>query len=722
MDEVIQVGDRYYVLGSTLSNEPTLVLKDGDTYAIFGVLGDIDSKLHKAQGLVSDGMRFLSRLELRINGQRPLLLGSSVTRDNTRALSDLTNPDLLEEGHVAMARGSLHIHRHRFLVSGCCYDELTISNFSLEPLRARVRLAFACDFCDIFEIRGTSREQRGELREARADGNMIIAGYRGLDGIERRTEIACHPPPARVAGGEMELDAPLSPGSASTWRLTIRCRPCALREPPAFDHAERTVLEDAAAFRQQCDVRSSDEHMDAWAQRSLMDLRMLTTRTEHGFYPYAGVPWYSTPFGRDGIITALQVMWLRPEVGAGVLRYLAATQADDYDAARDAEPGKILHERRTDEMANTGEVPFGRYYGSVDATPLFVVLAGAYFARTADRGLIEAIWPNIQRALEWIDRDGDVDKDGLIEYSRKTQHGLSNQGWKDSSDAVFHMDGTLPSPPIAMCEVQGYVYDAKVSGANLARALGDHGRAEELLRQADMHRRRFEEAFWLEDVGIAGTYALALDGEKRPCRVLASNAGHCLFSGIADPGRAARVRDSLLAREMFSGWGIRTVGERESRYNPMSYHNGSLWPHDNAIIGAGLSRYGFRDAALRLFASWLGAASFSDLHRLPELFCGFRRQPGQGPTPYPVACNPQAWAAGSLFMLLEACLGLTVDSAGEVRLDRPRLPVGVENVWVRNLRVRDTVSDIGIVRSGGSGDVRVVVRRKMGRLEVVVRK
>lgn len=723
MDEVIQVGDRYYVLGSTLSNEPTLVLKEGDSYAIFGSLGDIDSKLHKAQGIVTEGTRYVSRLELRINGQRPLALGSAVTRDNTRAISDLTNPDIVEDGKVVLARGSVHIRRHRFLLCGACYDELVLSNFALTPVRTVVRLSFGFDFTDIFEIRGTSRPMRGRFEPVRFENGRLLAAYTGLDGIARHCEVVCEPPPRRADGTDLELDATLAPRQPVRWRLLIRCRPCPGREDLAFEAAERTLLEDAAAFRARCDVRSSDEHMDGWAQRSLADVRMLLSRTPQGLYPYAGVPWYSCPFGRDGIITALQMLSFQPEVAAGVLRYLAATQADSHDPARDAEPGKILHERRTDEMANTGEVPFGRYYGSVDATPLFVVLAGAYFARTGDRALIESIWPNVLRALDWMDRDGDPDHDGFVEYNRKTIEGLANQGWKDSGDAIFHQDGSLPAGPIALCEVQGYVFQAKTVAAALMRHLGEHARAAELTQQAEALRRRVEEAFWLEDVGAAGTYALALDGHKRPCRVLASNAGHSLFSGIADPARAARVRDSLLAREMFCGWGVRTLGEREVRYNPMSYHNGSVWPHDNAIIAAGLARYGFRDAALRLFSSFLSAAAFVDLHRLPELFCGFHREHDQGPTPYPVACSPQAWAAGSLFMLLEACLGMTVDGlAGEVRLDRPRLPKGVENVWVRNLRVAETVSDLGFHRDARTGNVRVVIRRKRGRLEVVVRK
>ncbi|HYE61240.1 MAG TPA: amylo-alpha-1,6-glucosidase [Phycisphaerales bacterium] len=717
MDEVIHVGDRFYVLGSKLSDEPTLVLKEGDTFAIFGHSGDIDSRLQKSQGLVHAGMRHLSRYELRLNGLRPLLLGAGVSRDNTTALMDLTNPDIVEGGTVVLERGTLHIRRERVVLHDSMLDALTVSNYSLSPVTVHLTLTFECDFTDIFEVRGTARPRKGAIGEPGFHDTGVTHAYTGLDGRLRQSRVCCEPPADRVTAREMTFVAHLEPHAQRRWDVSVRCRPSA-GAGPRFEEAYAGVQAEAEQFRAMADARSSDEHMDAWLQRSLADVRMLLAGTEHGLYPFAGVPWYSTVFGRDGIITAMQMLSLHPEIAAGVLRYLAALQADGYDSARDAEPGKILHERRTNEMALTGEVPFAQYYGSVDSTPLFVMLAGAYYQRTADRALIESIWPNIERALAWIDRDGDVDKDGLVEYAQRSKEGLSNQGWKDSHDAIFHEDGPFPPAPIALCEVQGYVFEAKRSAAMLARMMGNHTRAVELMQQADRLKAQFEAQFWVEELG---TYAIALDGLKRPCRVASSNAGHCLWTGIADEARAARVRDQLMSPKMFTGWGIRTIVKGAARYNPMSYHNGSIWPHDNGIIGAGFARYEFRDAALALFRAWFEAASMIDLHRLPEVCCGFERRPGRGPTPYPVACSPQAWAAGSVFMLLEACLGLVVDGVhGLVRFDRPMLPACVEDLMLRNVRVGPHVADIRLRRNRGG--VQVVVDRKAGNLDVVVRK
>jgi glycogen debranching enzyme len=365
-------------------------------------------------------------------------------------------------------------------------------------------------------------------------------------------------------------------------------------------------------------------------------------------------------------------------------------------------------------MAALKEIPFGRYYGSIDSTPLFVFLAGAYYERTADRAFIESIWPNLELALRWIDTHGDSDGDGFVEYQRRSKTGLVQQGWKDSQDSVFHADGTLAEPPIALCEVQGYVYAAKRSAADLAALLGRAEQADALRKQAEELRERFERAFWSEDIG---TYALALDGRKRPCRVRSSNAGHCLLTGIAGPERARRTAQTLLANESFSGWGIRTVAASEARYNPMGYHNGSVWPHDNALIAAGLARYGLKDSVLGVMTGLFDASLFFDLHRLPELYCGFGRRPGEGPTLYPVACAPQAWAAASVFLLLQACLGLTINAPeGQLCFAYPLLPTFLKEVQVRGLKVGAASIDLLLLRHGH--DVGINVLRREGRLEV----
>jgi glycogen debranching enzyme len=399
-----------------------------------------------------------------------------------------------------------------------------------------------------------------------------------------------------------------------------------------------------------------------------------------------------------------------------VLRRLAAYQATADDDVSDAQTGKILHEMRGGEMAALHEVPFGLYYGSVDSTPLFVLLAGLYVERTGDVRTLAELWPSIEAALGWIDGPGDLDGDGFVEYHRANEKGLVNQGWKDSYDAIFHADGRLAEGPIALAEVQGYVYAAKQLAARCARLLGHERRAIDLEVQATELAERFEAAFWCPELD---TYALALDGSKTPCRVRTSNAGQLLFTGIVRQDRAAKVVDGLMRPRFFSNWGIRTVASGEPRYNPMSYHNGSIWPHDNALIALGFARYGFKQELEGVFKSVFDAASYMELRRLPELFCGFQRRRGQGPTLYPVACSPQAWASGAPFLMLQATLGLEFDPAkNEIRLTNPRLPAFLDDVTLSNLTLGNSSVDLRLQRH--DGNVSVHVQRSYGSVQVCV--
>jgi glycogen debranching enzyme len=710
--DIVRLENEYYVRASSaLADDRTRVLKYGDTFAVFNRFGDIELVGPSKFGLFHAECRHLSQFAVHVNECQPILLSSTIREDNAFLSVDLTNVDSDASCVAALSRGTLHVFRLQFLRRGACYVQIRFLNYGSDPAGISVRVKFDSDFADIFEVRGTTRERVGQRLPDEIDGDRAILGYHGLDGVIRRTRFEFSPRPASLNAQEARFQFTLKPGGETSLFVLIACEHGMEKpDPVSFPVAFASLTTPANGTQQQdCRIATSSESFDAWLNRSSADLRTLVEGNPEGPYPYAGVPWFSTVFGRDGIITALECLWLAPSFAQGVLSYLAQTQATAEIPEQDAEPGKILHEMRRGEMAATKEVPFARYYGSVDSTPLFVMLAGAYLDRTDDLSFVSTIWPNVKAALHWMDTYGDCDGDGFIEYAKRSTHGLIQQGWKDSHDSVFHADGTRAEPPIALCEVQAYAYAAKCAGARLAGAFGEPELAARLKKEAHSLRTAFEQAFWNEQLG---TYVLALDGRKRQCAVRTSNAGHALYCGIANESRARSVASVLMGPQMFSGWGVRTVASSEARYNPMSYHNGSVWPHDNAIIAAGFSRYGMQNLAAEVLNAFYEASRHIELRRMPELFCGFhKRTEGSGPTLYPVACAPQAWAAGSVFLMLASCLGINVVAAKpRIHFFRPSLPAALNELRIDNLQVGEASVYLAFRRRGTRVDTEVAGR------------
>ncbi|MBI4526111.1 MAG: amylo-alpha-1,6-glucosidase [Deltaproteobacteria bacterium] len=723
MEDTFRMEDTFYILAAdSTADNVTRVLKEGESFAVFDRYGDIQSVGLGEEGVYHTGTRFISRLVFTLGNHRPFLLNSTIKEDNLLLVVNLTNPDIYHLGRIVLPRGTLYITRSKLLRQGVCYESFRITNYALSPVDLSFSVEYGADFTDIFEVRGVKRQRRGRYLKERVEADRVCLAYEGLDAVLRRTQIEFAPEPKTATSRKATFNVYLNRKEQKEFLFTYRFDVNGSK-PAGRVHYYRQARKEAEfaltqAQAEGCQIWSSNEKFNEWVNRSISDLHMMMTETEHGLYPYAGVPWFSTVFGRDGIITALEFLWINPHLTKGVLSYLASTQAREKDIERDAEPGKILHETRTGEMAAVGEIPVDRYYGTVDATPLFVMLAGAYFDHTYDLEFIEKIWPSIDLALRWMDDYGDQDGDRFVEYARQSSRGLLHQGWKDSWDSVFHADGSLVQGSVALCEVQGYAYAARLSAAKLAAALGENARAAILLKQAEDLRTHFEEAFWLEELS---TYALALDGEKNPCRVKASNAGHCLLSGITSPPHARSVAEALMAESCFSGWGVRTLATSEARYNPMSYHNGSIWPHDNALVAAGLSRYGFREEVKRIFQALFDACLSFELRRLPELYCGFPRKKGEGPIPYPVACSPQSWAAGSVFLLLQACLGMTFEiPQSRITFKNPVLPDFLDEVRLKNVRVGEGAVDLNIRRYLQT--TVIAVERHKGSVAVIVEK
>jgi glycogen debranching enzyme len=736
------------------------VLKHGNLYLLSDPFGDIHPD-SRGLGLYDLDTRVLSCAVLRINGVRPTLLRTQAAANHIATIQ-LTNPELRRDPSIkqgaeeALASRAISVMRRRWIAGGLA-ERIEVTNYSAFAQRLELDLELDADAADIFEVRGRIRERRGTFLPIETTPESITFVYEGLDGFLRRTLVTMSPAevtPANENGvypkeGSVRLRwvLEIEPGERKgvAWEVATELAPsgharateavptrlaqsvtaggnrrangdgASAIPPPAEAEAEYGTWQERCAR-----IRSDGELLDLAIRRSIADLRLLRNDgPNHGeHYLAAGVPWFTTLFGRDSIITSLQVLPFMPDVARETLRVLADWQATEDDPDRDMEPGKILHELRVGELARTGELPHRPYYGSIDATPLWLILLDETYRWTGDIELVRSLWPNAIAALEWIDRYGDRDGDGFVEYERRTPHGLLNQGWKDSGDAIRHRDGTPAAPPIALCEIQGYVFDAKRRMASLAERLGERALSKHLLVEAAELEQRFNEAFWMPDLSY---YAMALDRDKQQVGGIGSNAGHCLWSGIVPPDRVDAVVDRLLDPSMDCGWGIRTYASGQPGYNPVGYHTGTVWPHDNALIAAGMKRAGRHDAADRVASRIFEAAQHSPDFRLPELFCGFDRGLADVPVPYPVACSPQAWAAATSLSLLQTMLGMHADAANDIlELDRPHLPAWLGKVTVHDLRVGQRTVDLLFHRWRGNTTSAEVLRRD-GPLELVIR-
>ncbi|HEU4697578.1 MAG TPA: glycogen debranching N-terminal domain-containing protein [Gemmatimonadales bacterium] len=679
--------------------EHALVLKHARLFLVTTAHGDVDPPGACSLGLFQDDTRILSRYALHVEGGPPALLSGQVPRTFAGEI-DLAVKDIPFGGDPWDPKNAIHVRRQQLLCDRFI-ERLTLTNYLRTGLDYRVALDLGADFADIFEVRGWKREARGEFYAPVAERDRLVFGYRGRDGALLRSVVRFREPPHELGPEGARWRFPLAPSCGRfvvEWEVHTEEEPRPVVVPGATLDAPSVVVGDAfeqrrdamerayAGWRSGCTRWHSDvEDFDAVLARAVDDLRALYVEVDGERVVSAGIPWYSTIFGRDSILTSLQTLPLAPRIAVDTLRYLARRQGTKEDPYTEEQPGKILHELRRGEMARSGEIPHVPYYGTIDATPLFCILLHETWRWTGDDALVRALLPNAQRALEWCDRFGDMDGDGFVEYARTSAKGLVNQGWKDSGDGVPWPDGTLPEPPIALVEVQGYVYDAKVRMSELCRVFGLPAEAERLRAEAARLRARIERHFWLDDLG---TFALALDGAKRPLPTVTSNAGHLLWSRVPTPAQAARMTDQLLGPDMFSGWGIRTLSARHPAYNPMSYHDGSVWPHDNAIIVLGLAHNGFAERAHPVVRGLHEAAARDEAQRLPELFCGIPRGYATRPVAYPVSCSPQAWASGAMFMMLQAMLGLFPEAPARVlHVRNPVLPDFLCELTVADLQV-----------------------------------
>jgi glycogen debranching enzyme len=698
----------------------TLAVKDAQTFLYSDLEGNLDHGGDIGLGLYAHDTRFLSRFHMTMNGSDLVLLSSSAER-GYMAHVDLTNPDLFEGDDLCAPQQTINVRRVR-AIRGSLFERIRIKNYNPFEVTLGVELRFGADFADIFEIRGMT-ERRSAGTPPTVDGAQIAFAHDGRDGTHRTTRIRFGLEPDRIdVEGDLAMASfriHLEPHQ--TRLVTVKVEPDAGDEAavraPDFDHAVHELRRSYEEWElESTRIITDNELFNELLDRSLRDLRALYTPVNGSGVLAAGIPWYVTIFGRDSLIASHQFLTVNTRPAREALRVLAERQGTEVNDWRDEQPGKILHEVRDGELARAGILPHSPYYGSVDSTPWFVIVYAQHLRWTGDVAFARDLLPAAEAAMRWIDEYGDLDGDGFVEYLCRSPRGIRNQGWKDSHDAIVHADGEIAEPPIALAEVQGYVYLAKSRMADVYRALGRPEEAGRLEHEAERLKVRFNEAFWMQEDRF---FAAALDADKRQVRTPMSNPGHCLYCGIVDEDKALPLAKGLLAPDMFSGWGVRTMSRSAAAYNPMSYHNGSVWPHDNALIAAGLKRYRFVRATNRVTTALFDAAVSADYLRLPELFCGFTRRTPNRPVSYPIACSPQAWAAGAPFLMLQAILGLSARAHENLlTVNLPHLPSWLNTVEVRNLRVGDSSVSMVFRREGEitsfsllsrDGDLRVVM-------------
>jgi glycogen debranching enzyme len=685
-----------------------LVIREGDIFLLTDTAGNVRANNPNGFGLYHGDTRYLSVYDFSFADARPVMLLSTAELGFSEE-QVLTNPTMLSDDGRILPRGSLELRRQR-VVDGALEETLQVTNYNVFPVSFDVVYRLGADFADIFEVRGSERKERGELLPTHIEDGHVVFSYKGLDGRKRETIVSFSPQPASVDEGQVTFHFALEHRQSAAVRLLFAIDG-RLKAPEGTERFVRLMSQYRIWMENATRMPTDNEFFNEVLARSLLDLRMLWHQENDRRYLAAGTPWFDTIFGRDTAIVSMQTLAFNPDIARHCLKTLACSQGTRFDDWRDEEPGKILHELRDDEMTATGELPYSPYYGSIDSTPLFLLLAAEYYAWTADLELLREVEPSLRAALQWVDTYGDPDRCGYLEYEKRSPTGLVNQGWKDSREAVIYADGTLAKPPIALVEVQGYVYSAKKKLAPLFAALGDHALSSRLREEAASLKRRFNRDFWLEDESF---FALALDGDKHPADAITSNPGQALWTGIVQRRLAEPVVEVLMRNDMFSGWGIRTLSATSSRFNPLGYHLGTVWPHDNSLIAMGFKKYGFEEELNEVATALFDAARSLVYYRLPELFAGSARTTYSMPVPYPVACRPQAWAAGSFPLILQAILGLRPNApAGELLIVRPRLPHWLETVQVRGLRVGKGEVDLTYRRRGRRTMVDVLHARRV---------